>query len=493
MQSYLVTCLISESLFYFSRKVLSKLMVLEQKIMHPSYGGRRCYLEMKSLAKSGMTPGRQFSTQINAENHEICFIADDKGSNRVSLRRHEGKNGVTFTPVIDKSGSDIHDALKGCEFIKVTFYEDRVLITGQKQTATVIREADQNTDRQLTCITFCAGAGISADCAEQAGFKEVAGCEFNPKTGAEERYSDVYQVNHPDSVMFNIPMEKLDANDLPYADTWLCTLDCTDFSKLVAGRKQESGDCQTIHLFTHLMRLFWQKKPEERPMAVMIENVEGFKAVAGNAVKLCLEEEGFYVRMAVLNSLDFGSRTQRERFFLVGTAYEGFEFPTPTGRLTTPIATDGVMTLESLEWVPPEDNETLAYYLGREGKGMLHNHHMTVFDITKDTHVGTVTKSHWKVLPENWLKHPTENKFAQIRKEEHLKYLHGIREEYYLGDSYTQIVQCVGQGVCCHTVYAIFKQLYDFLVASIKKAAEQVKETTTEWVDLDGQFSLFAM
>ncbi len=430
---------------------------LEQKVLHLTYGGTRCYMEGKSLQKAGFVPGQKYKTNVQANLHEVEFVVDDAGNNTVSGK----KKADIVSPVIDKAGREIKEALSSCDFIKVTFYEGRVVITGQRKTADILSEKKSNS---LSCITFCAGSGITSECNKEVGFTEVAACEYNPKKGAEDKFAEIYSANHPDSVMFNIPMEKLDANDLPYADAWIASLDCTDFSKLSQARKQESGEFQTMHLFMHLIRLFWQKPPAERPKAILIENVEGFKNIAGNSVKLCLEEEGYHVKMAKLNSLNYGSRTKRERFFLVGTIYEGFEFPQGTGKLDSPIISDGVISLENLKWVTPAENETLKYFTEREKKGMAHNHKMTCFDITKDSYIGTITKSHHKTVPYNWIKHPDGERYAQLRDEKHLKYLHGIRQDYYLGDSFTSVSQCIGQAVCCHTFRSLVKSLYDFLL-----------------------------
>lgn len=115
-------------------------------------------------------------------------------------------------------------------------------------------------------------------------------------------------------------MQLLKAKDLPYADLWFASLDCSDFLKLASSKKE----LHAMHLFIHLMRLFYQKPKAERPIAIEIENVPGFAKVAGNSLKLALEEEGFHVSMKVLDALDFGARTQRKRLFFIASIYEGF-------------------------------------------------------------------------------------------------------------------------------------------------------------------------
>lgn len=424
----------------------------------PTYGGNRIYIDREMLTRAGFHPGRHFRTEANPSANKVEFVLDDAGHNKVSQKVRK----QTTIPVIDKQGSEIRNALENCDRIKITFVQNRVIIEGQKNTARVKKES--NDFRPLRSITFCAGTGISAESSKQAGFQEVAAVEWNPKEGAPDKYANIFQENHSETVMFNLPMQELSADDLPYADLWVATLDCTDFSRASNGTKKKTEEnFATMHLFMHLMRLFWQKPIAERPSAILIENVPEFQTVAGNSMELCLKEEGYHVTKGKLNSLDYGSRTKRERFFFVATAYEGFELPLPTGRLTTPIADDGVLTVDTLDWVTPEEHGTLRYFLEREKGHMTHNHRLTTFDVTKDSHVGTITKNHAKIQPENWIIHPTEPDTYAYLKAEDVKYLHGIPGSYYLGDSNKQIVEAVGQAVCFHTFSALIKALFNFL------------------------------
>lgn len=419
-----------------------------------TYNGQRFYLEQTALSDAGFNPGTKFETDTNNENNIVEFFVSEKGSNTVSMR----KRSKSVVPVIDKASSDVREALEDCTEIKVTFIKDRVIIEGIKKTAKVLTGQKVGSP-DLTSISFCAGAGISSESLSQAGFKEVAAVEWNPKEGSEDKFSQIYSVNHPDSVMFNIPMQMLRGEDLPYASVWNATLDCTDYSKASNGTKKEF---HTMHLFMHLMRLFWEKPKAERPLAIMLENVSEFEKVAGISLELCLKEEGFHVARQKINSLDYGSRTKRERFFMVATVYEGFAFPEPTGRKTNSLVEDGVLRVEDLEWVTPEESGTLSYFLEREDK-ITHNHHMTLFDITKDAYLGTITKNHFKIQPENWIKHPTiPNLFAYLKGED-IRALHEISKDYYLGDSNKMIVECIGQSVCTQTFNAIANSLYDFL------------------------------
>lgn len=458
--------------------------IIKQRKGKLTYNGQRLFIEDTALNEINMTPGTKYSTEVDVKSHTVLLKPSSIG-NKVSSKIKKGK----VVPVIDKVDKGIKEALLNCTSVKITFYksetgEDRVEIKGTIDTATTLKvNKDNPVSKQLTSITFCAGSGISASCNEKAGFKEIAYCEWNPKEGAEDKFANIFKENHRDSVMFNVPMQELDAADLPYADLWTCTLDCTDYSQLASGKTEY----HTMHLFIHVMRLFYQKPKNERPLCIIIENCSSFEKIAGNSMKLALKEEGYHIQMGKLNSLDYGSRTKRERFFFVATAYEGFEMPTPICRHDTPIIEDGIIKLEDLEWITPSDSATLKYFIDRQST-MKHNHKVISYDITKDSYIGTITKSHHKLVPENIIRHPTKpNTYAFLKNTDHLKYLHGIRSDYYLGDSKTIAIQSIGQGVCCNTFYAIVKKVYDFLESKVFKLTEIEKANDYCFLKLDGE------
>jgi len=447
-------------------------MLIEQQFHKISYkkGQARLWLESKKLFNLGLKPGMAYNTEVNPGKN-LILIKPSLLGNIVSFRKKKDR----VIPIIDKSGPEIREALKDCHSIKITFYksdsadESWVKIEGVKDAAHVVRNQKGGNPRELTSITFCAGAGIASVSSVDAGFKEIAGIEWNPKVGSENRWSDIYSKNHPESICFNVPLEEINANDLPDADLWLAGLDCTDFSVLASSKKDEQF--LTMDLFMHLAALFKQRDKSRRPVAIMIENVPGFSSV-GLPLKVFFRKYGYSVTTATLNSLDFGSRTERKRYFFVACAYEGFSFPEGTGRKETPIVADGIITLENLDWITAETDLTLKYFLERNDK-ITHNHKICAFDITKDTHVGTIPKSHGKKVPENLIKHPhLKDTYAFLNNVDHLRYLHGIRNNIFLGDSKTLQMQSIGQGVDVPTFYEIIKKLYDFMKLTMFKKVE---------------------
>lgn len=449
-------------------------MIIEQAFHKISIknGKARIWLESSRLSDVGLEPGRGYTANVDVEKKRITLESSTIG-NVVSSRTRKGKT----IPIIDKSGVDIRSALDRCCAIKVTFFKDgdqsRVLIEGVMTTADVLASKEHEEVHKLRSITFCAGAGISSCCAVDSGFEEAAGVEYNPKVGAEDRFADVYKVNHPNSIMFNVPLEEVDANELPAVDCWIAGLDCTDFSTLASTKKEDQ--IQTKDLYIHLAALFKQRAKDDRPSAILIENVPGFAAEAGSTLKLFFKKEGYHVTDGVLNSLDFGSRTERKRYFFVACTYEGFALPKGTNRKSTPICQDGVITVDSLDWVTPDTDGTLKYFLERNDS-ITHHHKVQSFDITKDAYIGTIPKSHAKKVPENLIRHPFKrDTFAFLLNVNHLRYLHGICNNVYLGNSRSLQIQSIGQGVCVRTFTAIAKKLHDFLFNNMFKDKAKYK------------------
>lgn len=133
---------------------------------------------------------------------------------------------------------------------------------------------------------------------------------------------------------FNLQVDPRDirnvkADELPDADVVLAGFPCQAFS--VAGYRKgfedERGD-----LFFETLRIIIAKQPE----VVFLENVKNMVTHDnGNTFRVIrqgLEQNGYYLKWAVLNATEYGNIPQnRERIYIVGfkskEAYESFEFP----------------------------------------------------------------------------------------------------------------------------------------------------------------------
>lgn len=112
---------------------------------------------------------------------------------------------------------------------------------------------------------------------------------------------------------------------------------CDDFSALKTHEaRQASIDnlSSTIDMVIPLLK----GVDALMPATVVIENVPGFlTSQAGTILQLQLRRMGYHVKADVLSGPDFGGLTLRKRAYIVASIWPHFEFPTPTGRNTTPI------------------------------------------------------------------------------------------------------------------------------------------------------------
>ena len=431
----------------------------------------RIYIDNCILNKVNLVPESRYNVEYTEGAMKLLPAAD--GMYKVSRKSKGGR----LVPVIDKENQSITNIFSSCSSVMISFYEQDgqawVQITGVKE------KRPDGILNGLSFLSFCSGTGLSSHAFTQEGFRDIAFCEFNFK-GDPDRYSDIYMKNNPDSIMLNMPMQYLRPEDLPKADVWLATLDCTQFSLARRNLISEEGmdlkpeNAQSKGLFLELWRLAKEVGPAKRPKFILIENVAGFKTVAGEALKIGLEAMEYYNAEAMIDSAEFGSRTRRNRYLLAFSLKKPFEFPEAPGPKTEPINADGVITLDSLRWMRPEESDTLKFFLQRDelikaGKGK-NNFVVTTVDITKDTVFPTITKTHLKRRPEGIVKHPTEELYAWVDDVDSLKYLHEI-EGYDLGDNRRTAVEAIGQGVSVGTFRHMARKIREFLEQNFSAVA----------------------
>jgi len=123
---------------------------------------------------------------------------------------------------------------------------------------------------------------------------------------------------------------KVNENDIPDHDVLCAGFPCQAFS--IAGYRKGFTDKGRGDLFFEIIRILQDRKPK----AFLLENVKNLKTHnKGSTLKLIykeLENIGYYVKDAVLNTMDYGNLPQnRERIYIVGFLSKGefnqFEFP----------------------------------------------------------------------------------------------------------------------------------------------------------------------
>ncbi|MDD3887723.1 MAG: DNA cytosine methyltransferase [Patescibacteria group bacterium] len=162
---------------------------------------------------------------------------------------------------------------------------------------------------------------------EKAGFNTVFSNDF------DEKCKLTYDLNFKKSKLIVEDIRKIGIDDLPKFDFLLGGFPCQAFS--IAGYRQGFNDKKGRgNLFFDIARILEARKP----IGFLLENVKNLKSHDNGktfeTIQKTLEGLGYYLRIKVLNSMEYGNIPQnRERIYIVGFKNkeycEKFEFPKP--------------------------------------------------------------------------------------------------------------------------------------------------------------------
>ncbi len=200
--------------------------------------------------------------------------------------------------------------------------------------------------QELKCASFFAGVGgIDKGFEDFKGspFKVIYANEFDPYPVETYEKNSSIKVDCRD-------IHEVGTDELPDFNVMLAGFPCQAFS--VAGNRKGFDDEKGRGtLFFELVRIFKEKKPD----IIFLENVKNLVGHDnGNTFSVILQElesEGYHVKYAVLNAMEYGNIPQnRERIYVIAfkdkTVYKNFEFPKPiplTTKLTDIIDYESIM------------------------------------------------------------------------------------------------------------------------------------------------------
>lgn len=178
---------------------------------------------------------------------------------------------------------------------------------------------------------FCGCGGISAGL-RSVGSEVSAGVDFEPN------YISTFSRNFPNAKSFQLDLATTQPSEfMRLADIEKGEIDllaggppCQGFSKNVPRKNRYLEDPRN-----ELMNVFLDYCEELQPRFVLMENVaemkNGFEKAYTEEILSRLDEEGYTVTYAVLNSADFGVPQRRRRaFFLANRDGVKFKLPEPT-------------------------------------------------------------------------------------------------------------------------------------------------------------------
>jgi DNA (cytosine-5)-methyltransferase 1 len=176
---------------------------------------------------------------------------------------------------------------------------------------------------------FCGCGGISVGL-KKAGFEIVAGIDI------EKKYLASFKHNFPYAKALNTDITSIPPKEFMQIvgivpgelDILVGGPPCQGFSKNVPRKYRYLEDPKNL-----LVKSFLDYCEVLQPKMVLIENVaemkNGFEEAYSQEIINRLQEEGYTVTAAVLNSADFGVPQRRRRAFFMANRY-GIKFKTPT-------------------------------------------------------------------------------------------------------------------------------------------------------------------
>ena len=407
-------------------------------------GTPRIWLEGKYLVHFGLESGKKIA--IDFRDRKVIIRLDLTNGDRVV----SGKRNGTI-PVIDISNEQLQASLQGATTLEVRVTHGQVLISPARiQRLAALRRMTPKV------ISIFSGGGLLSEAARKSGFELVAGVE------RDQRYADIFQINHGGR-MFNCSIEQVDFHALrgdgPIGLMEI-GLPCEPFSairRLNRGgqEKRDKSLPYEAHENGDLVAWALMAIAGVNPHTIVCEEVPAFlKSGASWILQHALRRMGYTVEARIIDPRDYGALTGRKRAVIVATAHDRIDWPNacPSQRsmaeVLEPIAEDSPLWFNrhTKPWLYEHWDKQTAKGNGFEPPKIM----------PTDTHVGTIKKRYFAGQGDNpVVQHPTKPDHHRWFTLTEVQRLHGLADDYFLGDSKTVAGEVIGLGV----VVSLFEQL----------------------------------
>ncbi len=196
----------------------------------------------------------------------------------------------------------------------------------------------------LRFIDLFAGIGGFRIGFDQAGYQCVYSCEIDASC------QEVYENNFNETPFSDI--SKIDIESVPDFEVLTAGFPCQPFS--ICGKRKGFEDTRGT-LFFHICQILEAKQP---PFAVL-ENVKYLiYHDGGKTLKIILEsleDIGYYVNYALLNSKDFGVPQNRERLVIIASKKRLFNFKNLSVIRPIPKLKDFLCSSEKFDYLLPDE------------------------------------------------------------------------------------------------------------------------------------------
>jgi DNA (cytosine-5)-methyltransferase 1 len=427
----------------------------------------RVWLEGRYLLQAGFLPAHRIEVEFSS--NRISIKLAPQGSRVVSSKT---KNDRPI-PVLDLNSSAIAESFGPVTTLQVYVTEGEIVLTPTQ--TELLRATRCRNGREGSCFS---GGGLLTEAARRAGYDPAFAIEVN------DRYAEVFEMNHNGAQMRNMSVEDVPLDSLPPVELLTLGIPCECYSQarrrdLGTGNKRDRSLPPEAHPLSDLTIWSCLLIRALNPATVVIEEAPGYlTSGAGYMMRHFLERAGYTVEAAVLDPRDFGELSGRKRSVIVAHSGTNFSWPTPSPCTRT------------VKDILDNPNEVEDLYFTAEDKSWLVNHWRTQTakgngfappQLTEQsTSVPTLKKRYQSYQGDNpVLCHPTEPDTWRLFTIKETMRLHGLPQTYQLDpDSKTISGEILGQGVIVTFFEKIIRGARN-LVPARAGTREQKNKTST--------------
>ena len=394
-----------------------------------SGGNKRVWLQTRYLERIGLEKNSPIDIDFSTDTRQITIKKVDVGNHRVSGRA----NGL---PIIDVKNKQVAETLgQNVEKITVRFYQNKIIISVSSFDRNL---ADRRSKSGIKAVEIFSGGGTLSKFAQLAGFQMATVVE------RDDNFVEVFERNFDGVTSICADVHDVEMEDLPKDASLLqFGYPCTEYSQanIVSARKAKDANqsekaLEEKRTANYLSLALVNIIRHVNPRVILIEEVKAFQnSLPFDLLKFELERMKYKISIEEMT----GSFTERKRIAIVAIAdKEALDISNVVYQTPVPIEAHLDIPVQNRDFQPIELRPRESGAL-RKGLG-IRSH------LPSDLKINTIT-THWTRHNHLSLKHPTkEHHYSDFTVNE-VRRIHGLPEDFDLGDKVTIARAVLGQGV----------------------------------------------
>lgn len=432
----------------------------------------RVWLEGLYLIKAGFLPACRIEVLFSKQRVEIKLAPE--GPRVVSSKARNNQD----VPVLDLNTSALSESFGPVAALQVQVEPGRIILTATHTEQ--LRATRCRNGREGSCFS---GGGLLSEAARRAGYVPAFAIEIN------DRYADVFELNHPEAQMRNMAIEDVPIETLPPVELLSLGIPCEPFSpvrRISKIGKRDRSLPPEAHPLAHLTIWSCVLIRALNPATIVIEEASSYlTSAAGYMMCQFLEHAGYTVEAAVLDPRNYGELSGRRRTVIVAHTSENFAWPEQSP------------CTQTLKDILDRPQEVEHLYFTAEDKPWLVNHWTTQTEkgngfaapqLTEDsTSVPTLTKRYQAIRGDApVLAHRERPGAWRLFTISETMRLHGLDPATYELDKNSKTIsgEILGQGVIVSFFEKIINATRNLIPSSSpQKRPSNVESNSTERLD----------